>query len=835
MKSPQRPAKSRQTTTALQIKTQDAKPTTRSLKRRARYALLVFLLLAAGTLAALPGASFATRKRVARTEAVPEVAHASMLSREVRRVAPSIASPASLVPLNYFFFDPPIATYAADCTTPKNSFNLGDTVCVKISDTPIAGAAVAFTDPDEFVRGTLAYSATALSYSFVLPSAASSGDGVDNRGTWTAALINTEDNSRRVIARFAVHDPAHNVADVTISKTSLDIDQVVAGSNATYRIYVTNQGPDAGTNVSFTDNTMPNTTFVSFTDNGSSGFNCTSPTVGTAGSTVCTKSTMAVGETASFTAVYKLNGSVANGTDLTDTTTITSDTTDSHPSSNSSTVDTTVTNPTTPTCSLTCPSNVAVIADSVENFDADNDPDTPPTPTSGAHVTLPAAQSSGSTCGTVTSSIPSGSFFPVGSTPVTYTAADGTTCSFVVTVTTSGSPVSISCPANVAANADADCEVAVAIGTPATTGDNVTVTSSRSDGKPMNAPFTSGVTTITWTASNSSGTESCTQTVTIIDVTPPVVNVPNPAPVSADANCQAVIPDLTASPGITDNCACDSSDSAESCAGHSRVAVTQSPAPGTVVGLGPHTITLTANDGSDNNAGAGNTTTAQVTFTVNDTTPPVITRNGASPLTWECHVPFTDPGATASDACDTSVPVIVSGTVNANVVGTYTLTYNASDDSGNAATPVTRTVNVVDTIPPTLTLNSYAPSMWPPNHKYTTFRVTDFVTAVSDSCSTALGVGNVVIEKVTSDEPDNGGGDGDTANDMVLAADCKSVQLRSERNGSGDGRVYIITFKVSDGTNVTRKTAKVIVPHDQGHGGSAVDSGVHNTVNGSCP
>jgi hypothetical protein len=48
-------------------------------------------------------------------------------------------------------------------------------------------------------------------------------------------------------------------------------------------------------------------------------------------------------------------------------------------------------------------------------------------------------------------------------------------------------------------------------------------------------------------------------------------------------------------------------------------------APGTMVGLGPHTIHLTANDGSSNNGGAGNSTTISVTFTVNDTTPPTFT------------------------------------------------------------------------------------------------------------------------------------------------------------------------------------------------------------------
>ena len=67
----------------------------------------------------------------------------------------------------------------------------------------------------------------------------------------------------------------------------------------------------------------------------------------------------------------------------------------------------------------------------------------------------------------------------------------------------------------------------------------------------------------------------------------------------------------------------------------------------------------------------------------------------------------------------------------------------------------------------------------------TTFGVTDFVTGVTDSCDTTLGIGSVVIEKVTSDEIENGNGDGNTLNDIVIAADCKSVQLRSEREGGG--------------------------------------------------
>ena len=96
-------------------------------------------------------------------------------------------------------------------------------------------------------------------------------------------------------------------------------------------------------------------------------------------------------------------------------------------------------------------------------------------------------------------------------------------------------------------------------------------------------------------------------------------------------------------------------------------------------------------------------------------------------MTVECHTSYSDAGATAADTCDTSVPVTVSGSVNVNTVGTYTLSYNAADDSGNTAVTVTRTVNVVDTTAPTITLNGQTVSMWPPNHRYQTFQVTNFV------------------------------------------------------------------------------------------------------------
>ena len=77
-----------------------------------------------------------------------------------------------------------------------------------------------------------------------------------------------------------------------------------------------------------------------------------------------------------------------------------------------------------------------------------------------------------------------------------------------------------------------------------------------------------------------------------------------------------------------------------------------------------------------------------------DRNPPVITLNGAtSDIT--VGGTYTEPGATAIDSVDGSFAATPSGSVNTGIVGTYVITYSATDSSGNVATPVTRTVSVV--------------------------------------------------------------------------------------------------------------------------------------------
>lgn len=169
-----------------------------------------------------------------------------------------------------------------------------------------------------------------------------------------------------------------------------------------------------------------------------------------------------------------------------------------------------------------------------------------------------------------------------------------------------------------------------------------------------------------------------------------------------------------------------------------------------------------------------------------------------------------------------------SATLNTTLgFGSHTITLKVTDTSG-ASGEDTVVVNVIDTVAPTLTSNGQTISIWPPNKKYHTFSVANFVQSASDSCDASVNLNSVVIAKVTSDEGSL------SNNDIIIGANCKSVQLRADRNGNGDGRVYTITFRVRDAAgNTTTLTRQVKVPH--GNGGNAIDSGVAYTVTSGCP
>ncbi len=118
--------------------------------------------------------------------------------------------------------------------------------------------------------------------------------------------------------------------------------------------------------------------------------------------------------------------------------------------------------------------------------------------------------------------------------------------------------------------------------------------------------------------------------------------------------------------------------------------------------LGSYVVTYDVADSSGNAA-------VQVTRTVDvvDTTVPVITLTGANPQTVEVGSPYVELGATATDNYDGDISgsiVIDASGVDTSTLGSYSVTYDVTDSSGNAAVKVTRTVDVVDTTIPVISL-----------------------------------------------------------------------------------------------------------------------------------
>jgi hypothetical protein len=144
-----------------------------------------------------------------------------------------------------------------------------------------------------------------------------------------------------------------------------------------------------------------------------------------------------------------------------------------------------------------------------------------------------------------------------------------------------------------------------------------------------------GATTVVFTVADASGnTATCSAVVSVVDTTPPVItNCANAASANANANCQAALPNLT-SPlfGLT------ASDNV------GVASVSQSPAAGTLLGLGANAVTITVADA------AGNTATCQTTFTVIG-----VDDDGDGTPNCQDGCP-SDPSKTAPGQCGCGVP-----------------------------------------------------------------------------------------------------------------------------------------------------------------------------------
>ncbi|WP_409342385.1 OmpL47-type beta-barrel domain-containing protein [Paenibacillus sp. MBLB4367] len=147
--------------------------------------------------------------------------------------------------------------------------------------------------------------------------------------------------------------------------------------------------------------------------------------------------------------------------------------------------------------------------------------------------------------------------------------------------------------------------------------------------------------------------------------------------------------------------------------------------------------------------------------------------------------------------------------------GTHTLMYWSVDKAGNVETKHTATVRI-DKTAPALKVVLDKNKLWPPNHQLVPIMASVNAT---DSLSGVNSINSIILTSITSNEPDNGSGDGDQPNDIQGAefgTFDTGFMLRAERAGNGTGRMYTITYTVTDNAgNMTNASATVWVPHDQ--------------------
>lgn len=136
------------------------------------------------------------------------------------------------------------------------------------------------------------------------------------------------------------------------------------------------------------------------------------------------------------------------------------------------------------------------------------------------------------------------------------------------------------------------------------------------------------------------------------------------------------------------------------------------------------------------------------------------------------------------------------------------------DDGINNPVSSEITVEVVDTGPPTLAPVSNKTILWPPNHQM------EDITIEANAWDNS-GIMPTLTASVYSNEPEEGLGDGDMTPDWTEPVIDQengiiSLQLRAERSGSGDGRIYTISITAEDQSgNTSTVNIEIIVPHDK--------------------
>ncbi|MBC7868359.1 MAG: T9SS type A sorting domain-containing protein [Gloeobacteraceae cyanobacterium ES-bin-316] len=223
----------------------------------------------------------------------------------------------------------------------------------------------------------------------------------------------------------------------------------------------------------------------------------------------------------------------------------------------------------------------------------------------------------------------------------------------------------------------------------------------------------------------------------------------------------------------------------------------------TCADIGNNNVTLTVTDIE------GAISTCIAVVTVVDSSIPAITCPANVTVSCAANVPAVNIASViATDNCPVAVTHVSDVITNQTCASRFTLTrtYKATDASGNNVS-CKQVINVFDNTAPVISnASTNIVSLWPANHKMNDV-VVNYNT--SDNCSAVT-----TTLSVSSNEPVNGTGDGDTAPDWEIVNN-RLVKLRAERAGNGNGRIYTITIKATDGcNNSSTKVVLVYVNHN---------------------
>ena len=226
------------------------------------------------------------------------------------------------------------------------NISLSDTVPTNttfVSWTQNTGAAFVCTKPSVGATGTVNCSVASLAngasatFTFVVhvsPSAPNSST-LSNTATISTTSHDPTPGNNLSTANTTVLTSA----DLGVNK-SATTDPVSAGTNETYNLTLTNNGPSDAQTVLLTDATPVNTTFVSSAQNTGPAFACINPPAGGTGTTTCTIATLAEGASATFSFVVHVSPSAPDGSTLSNTISGSSTTSDPNSGNNSKSITT---------------------------------------------------------------------------------------------------------------------------------------------------------------------------------------------------------------------------------------------------------------------------------------------------------------------------------------------------------------------------------------------------------------------------------------------------------------------------------------------------------------